>query len=276
MMELPGGLYIDGELRRDFKFKSIDGGLERFVCESGLNLKGLAEQITTILIGTLDTVAGIKANKEVVQSLSSGDRQYLMLQLQILLDPNPKWITSSCSQCEELIQFQYEPSKLPVKNACDSFPKTLSSLSNGDAYIRVPTGFDEEFISKGAVQGKGIKVLLDRIVVSNNDNNIPFSCHEKDEELINEIVEKMSPQICDSVQVECPCCGSKQQLPIDHFEWITKSTKSLEEEIHILAFRYHWSESDILSLPKYRRDQYIKLIEKNLGLYQDEDARGSI
>jgi hypothetical protein len=36
------------------------------------------------------------------------------------------------------------------------------------------------------------------------------------------------------------------------------------QEVHTLAFNYHWSEKDILNLTRTKRQMYIDMIEKNL------------
>jgi hypothetical protein len=39
----------------------------------------------------------------------------------------------------------------------------------------------------------------------------------------------------------------------------------LYEEVHVLATHYHWSESDILALPRRKRLRYLDLIARQLG-----------
>jgi hypothetical protein len=39
----------------------------------------------------------------------------------------------------------------------------------------------------------------------------------------------------------------------------------LYEEIHIIAVRYHWSEADILRLPKRKRLIYLDIIARQFA-----------
>jgi hypothetical protein len=41
--------------------------------------------------------------------------------------------------------------------------------------------------------------------------------------------------------------------------------KLLHEEVHCIAFNYHWSEASILSLPHSSRKKYVSLIERTLA-----------
>ena len=56
-MELPGGLLCDGRLRRDVRFRSITGELERAISESGRDCESLPLQVTRILTDALERVA---------------------------------------------------------------------------------------------------------------------------------------------------------------------------------------------------------------------------
>ncbi len=271
-MELPGGLIVNKKLCRGFSFKPLTGLNERIIHESGFELKSLAEQVTLILTQTLDRVAGLMVDKELVLSLCSGDRLFLMLQLQANLDPSPQWFTSNCRHCDEKIQFQFEPTTMPVKPAGKNFPQSSVTLSAGNINLRVPCGADEEILAKNSLnEQNAMDILLQRLISSNCHNlNIGSLSHE-DLNLIDQLLDEMSPQPGTSVSIKCPYCSFQQQINIDHYAWINQSTQQLDEEIHTLALNYHWSEKDILGLPKHRRQHYLQLIQRNLEIYHADD-----
>lgn len=274
-MELPGGLLHDGRLHRGFSFKPVTGELERIITESGLGGRSLAEQVTIILANALHDVAGLAADKGVVRSLCSGDRQFLIQQLEAVIDPSPKWLTFPCQDCDELIQFKLAPGTLPVKSASHGFPNVSLSLTPGDVEVRVPTGEDEELLAQKARETNDdtspINLLLKRLLTMQSGSVDIDSLTDEDKEQVDQALDEMTPQPSDSASIECPYCKHHQVIPIDSYEWITRETRSLDEEIHTLAFHYHWSESEILALPRSRRQRYIRLIERNLGKYQAED-----
>jgi hypothetical protein len=39
----------------------------------------------------------------------------------------------------------------------------------------------------------------------------------------------------------------------------------LYEEVHIIAMRYHWSEAEILRLPKRKRSIYLDIIARQFA-----------
>ncbi|MBC8211734.1 MAG: hypothetical protein H8E21_11790 [Gammaproteobacteria bacterium] len=277
-MKLPGGLIVDGQLRSDFSFKPVTGALERTIAESGSAHHTLAQQVSAILVCCLDRVAGVTVDAELVRALSSGDRQYLIHQLEALIESAPEWYTSACHYCGELIQFQLQAGSLPVKPAGHGFPQTSLSLSVGKVVIRIPTGRDEENLATLAQnEASALPYLLNQLITRSDD--YPFdsaTLNAKDFALIDQSLEQMAPQPADSVHVNCPYCSQQQQIKIDSYAWITRKTQALDEEVHTLASSYHWSEQEILGLPRTRRQRYLQLIERNAGRLHGDDFMQAI
>lgn len=267
---LPGGLLFDGVLHRDFVFAPITGIVERQIVESAVGIDSLAHQVTKILVSALSSLAGQPTNKKLVQMLSSGDREFLILSLHSLIEPDAQWITRNCSECKELVQFQLHSTTLPIKAAGEDYPQTAVALSFCDALIRVPTGADEEALSDNCKgHDAALDLLLKRLLTSIDENTgintvLGESLTIHDQLLIDGVLDKMSPQISHSVNITCPYCLAEQDLPIDHYEWIVNENNRLDDQIHTLAFYYHWSEKEILSLSKTRRSHYVALIERSL------------
>jgi hypothetical protein len=266
-MKLPGGLIVDGQLRSDFSFKPVTGALERAIAESGNLYSTLAQQVTRILSCSLEHVANRAADADLVRCLSSGDRQYLILQLEALIEPAPQWYTAPCQHCEELIQFQLEPGSLPVKPAGDSFPEVTIHLSMGDVVLRTPNGRDEENLATCLKnEQSAVPYLLSQLISPVDEQALDSNAlNTADLALIDHSLEQMAPQTADTVSVSCPYCNHHQQIKVDSYAWITRKTQSLDEEVHSLASNYHWSERDILELPRTRRKRYLQLIERSAG-----------
>ncbi len=271
-MELPGGLIVDEQLRRDFSFKPLTGFLERVISESGFAVNSLAEQVSIILMQALERVAGLVVSEELVCSLCSGDRRYLILQLEALIDPSPQWLTSNCQACDELIQFQINPATMPVKPSGKGFPQTSIALSIGDVSLRVPTGVDEEELANRAQNEKNaMNILLNRLLYSSAQPVDASELNAEDLDLIDMTLDEMTPQAGGAASITCPYCTKQQQISIDNYAWITRKIQRLDKDIHTLAIHYHWSEKEILALPRYRRQRYLQLIERSLGKHQADD-----
>jgi len=270
-MELPGGLLHDGRLRRDYRFRAVTGGIERALAESGLQAANLAQQVSLVLAASLQSLAGRPADLERVRALCSGDRQFLVLRLATLLDPAPRWITLNCGGCAEPIQFQVLPDHLPVTSAGDGYPQRTLALSIGEVRLRVPNGADEEFIAASRADDPQ-RALLSRLIDADVER-----LSETDRQSLDLALDEMTPQAGLTADIQCPHCGLAQPAAIDPYAWVVSETGDLDREIHTLAFHYHWSERDILDLPRRRRARYLLLIDRSLGKYRADDLlRGGV
>ncbi len=276
-MELPGGLLCHGRLRCDYRFKAVTGELERALAESGFHTETLPQQVTRILSCSLLEVAGIAVDEDLCRSLSAGDRQFLLLQLEALIDASPRWITALCAGCGEQLQFQIIPGSLPIKPAGEGYPERTIELSIGELSLRVPNGGDEEFIAaQPSGSGPVLHALLSRLLSFKGRAVDGGRLPDADLETLDQLLDEMSPQAGLAASIECPHCHLAQEAAIDPYAWILRDTASLDLDIHNLAFHYHWSEQDILQLPRVRRERYLQLIDRSLGKYRaDELIQGT-
>ena len=56
-------------------------------------------------------------------------------------------------------------------------------------------------------------------------------------------------------------------LPFLILTQLRAATRRLEEEVHVLAWNYHWAESDILAMSRPKRARYVRLIEEQLDRF---------
>jgi hypothetical protein len=271
-MELPGGLLLNGRLRRDYRFHAVTGELERALTESGFYADTLPQQVTRVLTHSLSEVAGQVVDEALVRALSAGDRQYLILQLEALIDAAPRWVTVPCAGCAEPVQFQVRPDNLPMKPAGQGYPLQRVNLSLGEVKLRVPNGADEEFIStRGEADDRAQLLLLSRLLTLAGDPVDLQRLDDADLETLDRLLDEMSPQAGLRAAVDCPYCRLAQEVEIDPYAWLLHDTEGLDEQIHTLAFHYHWSEREILQLPRHRRERYLQLIDRSLGRYRADD-----
>ena len=80
------------------------------------------------------------------------------------------------------------------------------------------------------------------------------------------------------LEVRCPECGADMSYPLDlerfFFEEWSTSLERLYEEVHYLAFHYHWSESGILEMPRPKRRRYLTLLAETLEKRRGEGDEG--
>lgn len=265
-MHLPGGLPESGALRTDFAFKGINGQLELMLAERNA-LLSLPEQVTQVLVQALDHLAGKKPKRERVAALCVGDRQFLMRQLAIALGYDSQWMNADCHACGERFDFQIQLSQLPTKAAGEGFPEFKVQTSKGKLCLRLPTGDDQVAIAHISDAQEARRVLLERCLISRNGRAVRKypELDEDDLQQIDDAMEALAPEPVTQLGANCPTCGKPNLIALEPYELLNKKPADIFAEIHTLAWYYHWSEAEILAMPKERRNRYLALIDRSRG-----------
>ena len=82
-------------------------------------------------------------------------------------------------------------------------------------------------------------------------------------ERAEEALEAVAPEMTDRAQTACPECGAVTEVPIDPYFCLDLIGQELFGEVHRIASTYHWSEPEILRLPRERRRLYLQLIDRD-------------
>jgi hypothetical protein len=251
-MLLPGGIVRDGERRRSFAFRPVDGALEAALAEAAA-APSMPKAVTSVLAAALAELGGEPVAEETVRSLPVGDRQFLVRQLSVYLGHDPVWLTAVCRACGESFDFEVRQADLPVKEAGESFPYAEA----GGLRLRVPTGADQEAIA-GLSDERAVRALFERCRIE-GDGNLAVA---------EAALEEVSPEVALAALAGCPACGASNEVSVDPYLGLPAHSEELFAEVHRLASSYHWSEAEILALPRARRQLYLRLIDRSRGLVQ--------
>lgn len=152
--------------------------------------------------------------------------------------------------------------------------KTLEA----DGYVvqyRLPDSFDLAAIASARDPEAARQLLLERCVVgaarSGNSAGLesqnPVAAGDLPAEIIallSEKFEQVDPVADISLELTCPACGHRWQMPFDivTFFWteINNLAKRLLQEVHTLARAYGWREADILAMSAARRQAYLDMV----------------
>ncbi|MEO1226057.1 MAG: hypothetical protein AAFX92_17695 [Pseudomonadota bacterium] len=259
-MTLPGGIMRDGQRLRDYRFKTLTGGDELAIAEAFAADDGVPRRITAVLTAALDTLGGTPATIDDVRALAVGDRQFLMQQLVALLDAETGWMTADCQHCGEPFDFAMRFGDLPCKSAGEGFP--FSSV-NGATY-RAPTGADQEALAD--VGGDGSAAQRSLVALCRVDGAMPVDVGHLDEAdlaRIDAALEAVSPEAVTETSLDCPSCGRTCTVDLGIDAMPLPRPDTLYQEVHRIASIYHWSEGEILALPRQRRQRYLALIARD-------------
>lgn len=78
----------------------------------------------------------------------------------------------------------------------------------------------------------------------------------------------MAPDLCQDLEAVCAECQAAIKVHFDPQTYVLRELQGaalqIHEQIHVLAFAYHWSEPAILALPRERRERYVEMAREDL------------
>jgi hypothetical protein len=271
-ISLLGG-YVDGDGRthRDVDLAPLNGDDEDLLRRLPPDAP-LASAVTGLLhrcIRRLGTLG--RPSLEVVRDLLVGDRDLLMLKLRELTLGPRAWLTLRCplDDCGKRMDLNLDLRELPIQ----ARPvHTRYFAIQGLPSFRLPTGGDQEEVAKvfAAEPTRAVRQLLERCLGSDGAAEL---ASERSSALFVSLEDQMgrlAPALEVELDARCPECDQEFTRPLDLVPWLVGELRDLwerlAEEVHVIAWSYHWSERDILALAHSKRSQYMKLIQRQLEL----------
>jgi hypothetical protein len=256
-MQLPGGLIRAGERVRQVRLRDPDGELTLRIAEIGREALDLHEGVSRVLALAVE-LGGEAISTQTAGELCVADRQFLMQRLACRLGLGQSWRSIECAGCHQRFDFSVDLEALPVREAGAGFPYATVETSAGRVRVRVATGADQ---IAAAASGDGERELLRRCLVDG-----PVALTPADVTRIEEALEAVSPSVTVAVAAACPECDRTAAVSIDPYVALDLPVSSLLDQVHSLAWHYHWSEREILALPRHRREYYLSCVDRARGL----------
>jgi hypothetical protein len=219
--------------------------------------------VSWLLSQCLLSVDDHQVNSEVVRQLLVADRQYLMLQLRRLTLGDQVQAVVPCPACNKKMDVDFHLNDVPVEHRPQSVASYTTELSGRSVRFRLPTGGDQEATLASGIDD-AVEELMRRCVV--DDGGSELSTEEQNAVIAE--MERLAPQVELELDLTCPECFHHFLLPFDitafFFEEMAFKGEELLQEVHALAFYYHWSEAEILKLDRSRRRAYLALLNESL------------
>src|SRR2546423_5681488 len=264
---LPGGLVLSEDRRlSEAELRPLTGYEEEWLARH----HGVpsAPAVTRLLNACLVRLDDVTRSQELVRRILVGDRDFLMLQLRRMTLGEKISAVVVCPACSAQMDVDFKASDVQI----DRHPQTgmtyTLEFNPGEepgrtVCFRLPTGADQEDIL-GLDADSAVDVLLVRCLV--DDGGEPLSAEERI--AVIDAMEQLAPKIDLELDLTCPECSHTFVEPFDTTAFFLKEMcvngDQLLREVHLLAFHYHWSESDILSLTRERRRAYLALLSEAL------------
>jgi hypothetical protein len=262
---LPGGALLGDRLAREAEFRPFTGRLEEDLAELAEAPASRPARVSALLAAALAHVGGREATRELAAGLGTTDRRFLMLALALEHHEDEQWRHLGCPDCGARFDVGFRLSGLPITPAGPGYPLTELNAAGRRLGLRVPNGADEERIA-GLAPGAALRTLALGCVVS--IDGAPPSAQalaalgDAEVDAIDAALEALAPQLATTLSTACTECGASSTLELDAYGIALPRPDELYREVHALALRYHWSEGEILALPRSRRRLYLELSDE--------------
>ncbi|MFH1217131.1 MAG: hypothetical protein V1706_11585 [Pseudomonadota bacterium] len=283
---LPGG-YVDqrGQAMRDLLLLPLNGFCERLIAGS-LHLSAPA-LTTALLANCIARIGDIEDVPEwLVRDLLVGDRQFLLLKLREITFGRDIRAVISCAwqDCGKKMDIDFTIDSIPVKTVPQlslHHTMTLSEESGGiQVTFRLPNGSNQEALFSLAEEDEmqAADLLLARCIKSIGPLAPPLpaditNLSSKAKEEIEKAMETLGPKLDLTMEAFCPECRRMfaASFDLEHFilDELRTSLDALLQEVHYLAFHYHWSETEILGMTRENRRRYIEILSAQMERIHD-------
>ncbi|MEU0793492.1 hypothetical protein ABZ342_25755 [Amycolatopsis sp. NPDC005961] len=270
---LPGG-YRDagGVLHREFELAPLTGREEELLAHrSAAPTAALVTDVLSRCVARLGAISPV--TQDVTRHLLVADRLYLLLRLRQATfgDVVRAALTCPWAECGEQMSVDFSIADVPVDEQPDRAPQYAMTLSGGtEVAFRLPTGADQELLSErlAANEAEALTALLSRCVLRIGDRPpdpdrvaaLPAAARLEIEDRMREL----APKVEQTLAARCAECGRTFVAPFDvhrfFFGELRTDATVLYQEVHYLAYHYHWSESEIMAMTRDKRHTYIDVL----------------
>jgi len=282
---LPGGYWdTAGQLHREFELSALTGREEELLAQASRAQS--ATLVTDVLAKCVRRLGGISpVPPEVTRQLLVADRQYLLLQLRRATFGDQVHADLMCPwpDCGAQVSIDFPIADLPVEEQqCRSalHTMTLSPAAlaagpelggDGEVCFRLPDGGDQEELSGLLAhnEAEALTELLCRCLrrlgpYQPPDREHVWALPALARAEIEQRMRQCAPKVEQSMTAQCVGCGRGFIAPFDVqrflFGELRTDSRLLYQEVHYLAYHYHWSEQEIMSLTRDKRHTYIGVL----------------
>ncbi|MCW5983258.1 MAG: hypothetical protein KIT09_34525 [Bryobacteraceae bacterium] len=265
---LPIGLWRSGARSREALLRPMSGADQEFLIEAGSGMPP-AVRATALLARCVERIGHEPVTPAVAAELAAGDREALLLHVRRLtfgdkLDPVVRCPNPDCGKNMDV---PLRVRDLLVQPAAGDLPEYLErDLPDvGTIRFRLPSGADQAAVADLARRDApaAARAMLARCA-GWDERELPDTALN----VVSAWMADLDPQAEIRLNLACPECGQAFTSLLDAgaflFEESAMRSRGLYREVHLLAFYYHWGESEILGLTPSKRKRYLDMLMEAL------------
>lgn len=276
---IPGGYCANGGHWREVHLRPLTGEDHFFLteeCEGLLPAHWVTEALTRCVtrLGPNEPVT-----REAIRSLTVGDREALLLHLRRLSWGERLRCLLACPvpECREKLEVELAIGDLllpPYRESVQEHELAIGEEDGAPTVVRfrLPTGSDQEAAAVVARTDvtEAADLLLRRCVrstISSDGNTLDKFPEVISKQLADQMAE-LDPQAEITLHLTCPVCGAAFSVIFDTASYLIQEMevemRHLYREVHLLAYHYHWSATEILGMSTAKRRKFLRLLEEEL------------
>jgi hypothetical protein len=263
-LTLPGGLLDGGRRHQLAEVRALTGWEEELLAETD-GTTSVAERVTAVLARCVTRIGSVSLDPFSFRQLTVGDREALLIALRwsTLGDRIDCVLRCPADGCGQQIDVPLRAGDLLIEPYDDFRPWYEEAVGDAVVRFRLPTGGDQEQVADLARvdPARAAHQLLSRCVEIDDRHDL------RDEQLADAVSARMAeldPQAELRLRLRCAWCQAEISTVLDMAGFLftegARSATRLYQEVHVLAWTYHWGEAEILGLPTPRRRRYLDLI----------------
>lgn len=276
---LPGGFHASDEYAREARLRPLSGEDQWFLVEECGRMPP-AQWATEALARCVTRLGKAQpVTHEALRALTVGDREALLLQLRVLTwgDRLRCLLVCPAPGCAEKLEIDLDIAELllpPYEQPAEEHEMVFRQEQDTAIIIRfrLPTGSDQEAAAAMARTdlAGAAELILKRCIrsVAAADGQ---AVDPLPEAIVNQLAERMAkldPQAEIGLQLACPVCASTFNTIFDTASYLMQELQAgmrhIYREIHLLAYHYHWSATEILGMSTGRRQNFLRLLREEL------------
>jgi len=276
---IPGGYCANDGPWREVHVRPLTGADHLFLTEECAELLP-AQWVTEALTRCITRLGPhTPVTREAVRSLTVGDREALLLHLRRLTSGNRLRCLLTCPapECQEKLEVDVDITDLllpPYGETVQEHELTVAPTDGVSTVVRfrLPTGADQEAAAVGVHTdvAAAAALLLRQCIRSatSTDGNPVDTLPEALAEQLPERMAELDPQAEITLHLACPVCNAAFSTIFDTASYLMQELKAgmhhLYREVHLLAYHYHWSATEILGMSAAKRQKFLRLLEAEL------------
>jgi hypothetical protein len=260
-VRVPGGVWRGGELVRELRARALTGHDEEWLLDHADRRP--VEVTTDLLVRCLANEDGAPLTAEEVDGLTVGDREALLWHLRRGASGDRIDVIVECGACGEKLDVPMTVSVLLAAPYDEQQPAFTDAIDGASVTYRLPTGADQR-ATLDLEPEAAVAVLLERCVSSIDGGDPDPTVLATRADAIADAMAARDPQAETTLEATCLGCGAQVVALLDAFVFLREETvqraRVLFDEVHTLAWHYHWGEADILAMTAPRRQRYLDRI----------------